>query len=314
MVAAATAPALAPICRVCGTPGRTLAPAQLGYLATFDPATGTYVCQRKGCRAQAGGLTAFCRRCPNSVHGHRKRILGLKSLIREGDRLTYLCWPCQSHDKMRAMLAKQLADAGVPADADQSVRSQALLARLGDGRQWGRPQPIFTEQGLRRKTAGMLLSDAQRGAVFRLCPYCRKLIYLRPSRLKAGALGFHGACYRAYRQTEQHREWRKLVGSARSPRYQARRRRYPEPLPHKGPGRAVASDQLAQRFRWLIRQTLLRQSLREIAALDQCGRSTVSEGIAAFVDLLPNTWTEVYGGGTTGKHLDDLLPIARLRT
>jgi hypothetical protein len=67
------------------------------------------------------------------------------------------------------------------------------------------------------------------------------------------------------------------------------------------------------RYRWTLRQKLLRHSLAEIATDEHFGRATISEGIKRFVGLLPDSWGTVFGGQNAGKQLDQLLPIPQLK-
>ena len=170
----------------------------------------------------------------------------------------------------------------------------------------------ISEKSRRRRAARELVTRSRPGE-FRLCRLCHRLIYLAPYRLRQGALGFHNSCYRQYQQTDDYKDWRRKLGSLKSPMLKLRMRRHPHPLPPGRAGKPPTPEQLTVRFRWVLKRFLLHKSLRKIASEEAWALGTIAEGIGTFIAVLPDTWNEVFGGGNRGQRLDDLLPIARLR-
>jgi hypothetical protein len=267
-------------------------------------------------------LTIRCRRCGHEQHYRPSHLKYVKSYDRKTG--TYLCSPCQAHDRTRIATAALLAKRGVGSKDVPEVRQEALrdvadhMVRVAGGRQnviamMRASQGRHTEKGRVRRSIHQWVNGRRAGR-FQLCRGCSKLIYLPPARLRPKlrrpALGFHDNCYREFQQTNEYKLWRQQVGSLKSPMLHFRLTRYPHPLPPRPPGRRPTFEQLESRFRWLLRHYLLRESWAEIAAKDGYERSTIAKGVASLIDILPDSWRKVFGKPTS---LDKLLPIDRLR-
>jgi hypothetical protein len=314
-------PSHRPVCRYCGRQACNSTPSFKGSLKSYDPETDSYVCNTcQDGRARVKGVR--CRRCGTRRDFILSRIRETKSYDPQSN--TWLCGRCQAHDAVRGARAELLARYSIgPADSPDSrlaaMQDHAARTIGSAGARARREQRLaatqarrMTEEGRHRLSIHRLLA-ARRLGLFRLCPSCQKLVYVSRYHLLKGRPGFHGNCYREFERTPQYKLWRQHIGNLRSPTVRLRLKRYPHPLPPRPPGRPPTPEQLEERFCWLLRHYLLRESWAEIAHRGGYERSAIAKGVASLLAILPDSWSEVFGGKEIGRRLDDLLPMDRLR-
>jgi hypothetical protein len=144
------------------------------------------------------------------------------------------------------------------------------------------------------KQAESRIVAARVGPRFRACPVCRLVIYWADKSRPFTA--FHPECAELYRRTPVYRAWkgRHVRGSSEP---------FPWPesdrVPRQGRPRGLARDAetLLMRYRWLM-QKIDGKSFRALSkrrrGSSHRSKSAISEGVAAFLELLPGSWRHVF--------------------
>lgn len=295
----------------------------------------------EACKCGCGGVPAAasvdvpCRRCGTSLAIPHKELRRRRTLEFGTAGPTRLCRRCVGRDALRIARQKLLATYGVGRHSSEEERRQAFMAHLelatakAGGRDkldelWrrGAAQPK-SEDAKRRHTLGRIANTRRRRGEFRLCLHCHKLLYLHPAKLvptevarrkwnRRPALGLHRGCFREWERSPEFLAWFARIRSLDHGLKEMHRRRDPMRLPAAPRGKPARPEQLDRHFRWLIRHFGLGESWREIGERDDFDHAAVLRGVRSLLDVLPPTWHGVFCGMPPGKHLDELLPIARL--
>jgi hypothetical protein len=230
-------------------------------------------------------------------------------------------------DHLKAITPKRWNKADVPKQCRRCGR-QLVGGRCSDCR---------TPKGYRRRKAAFTwiprpkLSVANVVAAklspwFRPCPVCHLLVYWADRTRPLTA--FHPECAKLFKKSNAWRAWKGR--RIQNGRLGIRTDDDPFPWPSVKPrargrprGPSVDPAMLLTRYIWLVRraapQTLGGHSLARLAAKRSDAlfartrsKSAISQGISAFVGLLPGSWSRVFrykGQRATAKILSDLFPL-----
>ncbi len=276
-------------------------------------------------RPKAPRIVLTCRSCSSaSPPLAPAEMRARKSVSPDGS--TYLCRRCHGKVTLHGAQMRQLSQTfGIsPQDpADQKLMGHRLLLENAIRKAGGRTRVLeaannarakgLTEDGKRRLTLGLIASSQRRGE-FRLCVRCGLLLYLGPDRIRAGAVGFHGPCYRAWRQGYEWLSWDRTVGPVRDKRRAEMVRKLPPPRPKGNRWRPTNPDVLATAFVAVVRHYGLRESWRDLGERLSLDHSNLRRAAIRFVEQLPASWSLVLKARGAGAHLDELLPVSSLKT
>jgi hypothetical protein len=298
-----------------------------GALVSYDNKTETYLCSE--CRQierRVEPIDLRCRRCGKQPKRKilPERLKHLRSAKWREGQPTYLCLRCAGRENARTMRRRLLATYGVTAGDTEDVRLEAMRAHVElHMRPSARSKTLVVaraairERGVSDKartqwSLGHFVKE-QRAGEWRLCPLCRKVHYLSPQEAAEGKPGMHNSCYRQFAQSEIYRDWRRKVGSMRSPHLRVLLKRFPFPVPAPPRGRPPTSVHLDRNFRWTLRHFYFGESWREIAERENYTHGSIQHGVQIFIGLLPETWLEVFPDPRQGRRLEAALPVAQLR-
>lgn len=310
------------VCRGCGR-GVERPPSKRRALKSAEQGGegATYLCPPCGARRRRAAVEVVCRRCGRVIEYAPGSIGRLKTLEQRGGILTHLCKSCSGRVNMHKAQARALAEYDVTPAAAPAHRLQALqehraaMVKKAGGQtklvQLSRASTM-SKRGRRRQALGKFIRRNRDGEL-RLCPLCRKLIYLGPARVRLRAPGFHGACWAKWQAGAEYKQWRRDVGNTADPMVRFRLRQFPLRLPARPRGKPAGPEQLDRHFRWLLRYFGLGHSWRQIAEQDHYSHGAVRKGVHALIALLPESWIEVFPSSKRGHQLEQLLPAKQLR-
>ncbi len=219
-----------PICSGCGKKS----PRPGCKQETWDSAANSYRC--KNCRR----TEVICRRCGMSTMLAAGRIRNLKSLQVIDGRHLYLCRSCQAHDRQRTVAKQSLAAEYMKSSTAEGLKEhmKTVVSGIGGHAALHAMRDSARRRGIsdraRQRLSIRKLINTRRAGRFQLCSICNLLLYLDPGRVRDGALGVHGQCWREYMTTPAYLGWRKLVGNTASPRYAGRVAKNPHASSTKG--------------------------------------------------------------------------------
>ncbi len=314
-------------CRYCPTISQRLL-CDAAELASFDPLQKTYLCSN--CRQverQVKPVRLYCRRCGKKPNRPvlPERLKHLRTFKRDEGKPTYLCKKCAGRENARKMRGHLVATYGVtPSDSEEThraamaahveryMRPRAGSAALRSARV-ARQERGLSDKARTKVSLGHFVKEHRAGE-WRLCPICRKVHYLSPQEAAEGGPGMHNSCYRQFAHSDEYREWRRQVGSMRSPHFRLLLKRFPFPVPAAPRGRAANSEQLDRFFCWTLRYFAFGESWRQIGKSDSYSHVAVRQGVLTFIRHLPDTWREIFPDPRQGQRLETSLPVSQLRT
>jgi len=298
-------------------------------LVSYDPATETFVCS--DCCDQERRIEPVdlrCRRCGKQPRRRQRlpeRLKHLRSFRWDGETATYLCLRCAGRENVRKARARLVAkDFGVTPSDSAEYRRQAMAAHAEHSmRPRARSKNLelaraalqehgVSEKGREHVSLGHFVKE-QRAGRWCLCPICRKVHYLSPQEKAKGGPGMHNSCYREFTHSETYRDWRRNIGSMRSPHLLLLLKRFPFPVPSAPRGRPPDPEQLDRNFRWTLRRFYFGESWREIAKSENYTHGAVQHGVSDFIERLPPTWLEVFPDPRQSRRLETALPVSQLR-
>lgn len=317
-------------CRLCNKP---LAGSTSGSLRRRRASPELYVHMVCRKNAREGWRRVPCRDCGHTLWLSAARIRRLKESIVVDGQLYRWCGTC-SRRKRSGAVSKGADRRSIPVHLVRYILNDDTLLERYQG------QDPYAEFEVRAKLRRHLRSIAPKnwnratkrpklaivkivagkvGPNFRPCPICSLVVYWGDRSRPLTA--FHPECAEWYRHTRVYRSWRgRTVRGSSEPFPWPEQAREPRRGRPRGP--AIDAKTLLIRYQWLLRKIAPRslggKSISALATDHQYSsrrkraRSTISEGIAAFIELLPGSWRHVFrskGQRTTARILTRLFPL-----
>lgn len=308
-------------CRGCGNDAPEPA-TETRTRSTYEEATDTYLCAEcwreelavnaSNARIVVRCRVPFCREERSLTVGQLKQ-----RPTYDKETATFLCAKHSIQETLQNYLAAEygLTRRTKPADRLKILQDVAADMRSGSAGKPRRPGRL-TEEGRRLRSIAAFINHRAPG--FRYCAACSGVKYIYPSWEERGVNLLHGSCYTAWQQSEAYIAAARARGNPRDDVGKERRLRInPLPMPKMGKGNRPKPEDLERHFKWTLRHFLRDESFKEIAASETAQKITLSgvrRAIGAFIRRLPESWSEVYSGNPSGRRLDEILPVSRLKS